>query len=99
MHLENWFKIEFICTYKLNISPLELDRMEFYRIEYILKNFEEHLDEENKQYKSKQREYEKQYQQYKPSTKDFKPPTGVNYGGFKVPKMDVPKIKAPKFNV
>jgi hypothetical protein len=68
--------------------------MEFYRIEYMLKNFEESLDEEEKQYKSKQKEYERQYQ--KPN-KDFKPST--NYGGFKTPKVDVPKITPPKFKI
>jgi len=69
--------------------------MEFYRIEYMLKNFEESLDEEEKQYKSKEKEYQKQYQSH---NKDFKQ-ASTNYGGFKTPKIDVPKIKAPKFNV
>jgi len=57
--LTNWFKIEFILAYKLHLSPLDLDKMEFYRIEYMLKNYEESLDEEQKQYKGKQKEYQK----------------------------------------
>jgi hypothetical protein len=79
------------------LSPLDLDQMEFYRIEYMLKNFEEALDEEDKHYKGKQKEYEKQYQKSTPSQKDFKPST--NYGGFKTPKLDVPKITPPKFKM
>lgn len=92
--MENWFKIEFICTYKLNISPLELDQMEFYRIEYLLKNYEAALDEEEKHYNKQKKEQEKQqYQKPKPS--DYKMPS--SYGSFKVPKMDIPKMPTPKF--
>ena len=58
--------------------------MEFYRIEYMLKNFEEALDEEEKQYKTQI-----------PKMSDYK--TGnTNYGGFKTPKIDLPKISPPK---
>ena len=87
IHLENWFKIEFISIYKLHLSPLDLDKMEFYRIEYMLKNFEEALDEEEKQYKSKEKEYQKQYQK----------PSGTNFGGFNIPKVNIPKMQPPKF--
>jgi len=69
--------------------------MEFYRIEYMLKNFEEALDEEEKQYKKQQKEYEKQYKTQTPKMSDYK--TGnTNYGGFKTPKIDLPKISPPK---
>jgi hypothetical protein len=75
--------------------------MEFYRIEYMLKNFEEALDEEDKQYKKTQKNYEKKYQQSSPSMPNYKAPSlgNTNYGGFKTPKIDVPKITAPKFNI
>jgi hypothetical protein len=92
--LENWFKIEFIATYRLRISPLELDEMEFYRIEYMLQNYEETLDEEEKRYKKQEIEQKKQYQQSNPQMKDFKP---QNFGGFKTPKIEMPKINIPKF--
>jgi hypothetical protein len=67
----------------------------------MLKNFEEALDEEEKQYKKTQKDYEKKYQTNTPSMKDYKPPSigNTNYGGFKTPKMDVPKISPPKFKV
>jgi hypothetical protein len=90
MHLTNWFKIEFLCLYKLHLSPLDLDNMEFYRIEYMLKNFEEALDEEDKQYKKQEKDYKQQYSQ-----NDFKP--NNNYGGFKTPKAEMPKMQMPKF--
>ena len=62
--------------------------MDFYRIEYMLKNFEDALDEEEKHYKKQEKEYEKQYKQQQiPQT---------NYGGFKTPKIDLPKINVPK---
>lgn len=86
MRLENWFKIEFICQYKLHLTPLDLDKMEFYRIEYMLKNFESALEEEDKQYKKQEKEYKSQ-----------QPSIGAtNYGGFKTPKMDIPKMNIPK---
>jgi len=72
--------------------------MEFYRIEYILKNFEESLDEEEKHYKKTQKDYERKYQQ---STPNYKQPSvgNTNYGGFKTPKLDVPKINPPKSKI
>lgn len=68
--------------------------MEFYRIEYMLKNFEQALDEEEKHYKKQ----EKEYQQSSPhsSSSSYKP-GNTNYGGFKTPKIDIPKITPPKF--
>lgn len=72
--------------------------MEFYRIEYLLKNFEEFLDEEDKQYKRQTKDQEKKYQEHKPSQSQLKPPSmGSSYGNFKLPKFDVPKIKPPSF--
>ena len=54
----------------------------------MLKNFEDALDEEEKHYKKQEKEYEKQYKQQQiPQT---------NYGGFKTPKIDLPKINVPK---
>ena len=44
----NWNKIEFIFSFKLHIPPSELERLEFYRIEYILKEYQEHVEKENK---------------------------------------------------
>jgi len=92
--LENWFKIEFISTYKLHITPLELDQMEFYRIEYMMKNFEESLEEEEKQYKKQQKEYEKSYKTSSPTPKS--PTQSSSYGGFKTPKVEMPRMPSLK---
>ena len=91
--MENWFKIEFICTHKLHIDPIALRKLEFYEIEYLLKNFEEYIDEEEKAYKKQDREYKK-YQQ--PQSKLQMPKVPSAYGGFKTPKLDIPKINIPK---
>ena len=85
--MENWFKIEFIFAKNLHITPHDLDNMEFYRIEYMIENYEEFIEEENKNYKKQERDQEKQFSKNKP------PATG----DFKVPKMKVPDIKVPKF--
>ncbi len=69
--------------------------MEFYRVEYMLKNFEQALDEEDKHYKKQEKEYQAQQNQQSQSMK----PGNTNYGGFKTPKIDVPKFNMPKFNV
>ena len=76
--------------YKLHLSPLDFDQMEFYRLEYLLKNFEESLDEEDKAYKKQEQDYQKQYSmmgnQYKIPTQ----PNLSNYGGFNFPKINLP---------
>jgi len=77
--LENWFKIEFIFTKNLNITPLELDHMEFYRVEYMLQNYQEFIEEENKQMKKQQKEGEMSFSKNK--VPNFKPPN------FKPPKL------------
>ena len=92
VHLTNWFKIEFICAYKLHINPLDLRELEFYEIEYLLKNFEEYIDEEEKQYKKQEKEYQKQYHQ--PSKSSI--PKQQNYNGFKTPKVNLPNVNIPK---
>lgn len=88
--MENWNKIEFIFCFKLHIAPSELERLEFYRIEYIIKQYEEYVEKENKQYEKQQSDTEKQYKSSNSSP---------NYGNYKPPKMDMPKIDMPKFDM
>ena len=77
--------------FKLHITPMELRRLEFYTIEYILKEYEEHVKKENEEYEKQQREAEKKYKTSSaPST---------DYGGFKVPRVEMPKFDMPKFNL
>ena len=83
--MENWFKIEFIFTKNLHITPLELDQMEFYRVEYMIQSYEEFIKEEEKAYKKQQKENEMSFSKNKASPQ------------FKMPKMDIPKMNVPKF--
>ena len=94
IHLANWDKIEFLLMYKLQLNPLVLDQMEFYRIENLIANFEEQLQKENKEYEKQQKDQEKQIQESKKSVK----PVSTNYGGFSVPKMPVPKMNIPQIS-
>lgn len=84
--MDNWSKIEFIFAHKLNTSPIDLQELEFYRIQYILKEYEEYVERENKEYEKQQREANKQT-----------PSIGKDFGGFKTPKFDIPKFDTPKF--
>jgi len=83
--LENWFKIEFVFAKNLNIVPSELDQMEFYRVEYMLQNYEEFIEEENKRNKDQESAQTKSMAQTKSSSMP------------KMPNMQVPKMNIPKF--
>lgn len=87
--MENWFKIEFIFAKNLNIIPSELDKLEFYRVEYMLQHYEEFVEEENKQVAKQNKQHEKQMAASKFGSKP-------NLGGYNVPKMNIPKMNIPK---
>ena len=72
------------------IDMTELDKLEFYRIEELLKNHEEFVNEENKRYDKQHKDQEKQFEQAKHQQS--------NYGGFKFPKVEIPKINIPKMS-
>ena len=86
--MDNWNKIEFIFCHKLHVSPIDLQTLEFYRIQYLLKEFEEYVDRENKEYQKQNKEIEKQQ-------KSMKAPTS-GFGGVSTPKFDIPKFDIPK---
>lgn len=86
--MDNWNKIEFIFCHKLHVSPIDLQQLEFYRIQYILKEFEEYVDKENREYEKQQKMANAQTQNYKSSTS--------NFGGFKIPEFKMPNINPPK---
>lgn len=74
-------------------------QLAFYEIEYLLKNFEEYIDEEEKAYKKQQTQQTQQQKQYQQTqTKVQTPKIGSDYGGFKIPKLAIPKINIPKVN-
>ena len=82
IHLQNWPKVEVLFAKNLHITPLELDQLAFYRVEEILASYEESVNEENKAQQEEHQKFEKQ-QSSLPQP---------DYGGFKVPKMDIPKM-------
>jgi len=84
--LENWFKIEFIFAKNLHISPTELDKMEFYRVEYMIMNYEEFIEEENKAYKKQEKEQQVSFSKNNASNQQFKTPQ------IKMPNLSVPKF-------
>jgi hypothetical protein len=76
------------------MSPSETDATEFYLIEYMLQDLEEKITEENKRYKKQEEDSKKQQSSYKAPAA---PKVGnTNYGGFKTPKLAMPKISMPK---
>ena len=85
--MDSWSKIEFIFTFKLGINPQVLRELEFYTIQYLLKEYEEHVDRENKEYDKQNKQMEKQQQAMKP---------GTSFGNFQVPKYEMPKFEMPK---
>lgn len=80
--MEGWSKIEFIYCHKLHISPIDLRELEFYTIEYILKQYEEYIDKENKEYEKQQKEMEKQQR-------------SMSTPNFTLPKYEFPKFNMP----
>ena len=72
-----------------NVPPNVLREIEFYEIEYLLKEIEDQNAAEEKQNKTQEREFQK-------SSQAIKSPVGkTNYGGFQTPKL--PSIPRPKF--
>ena len=57
----NWFEIEFVLLKHLKLQPSELDKMEFYRVEYLMENFKAFIDKENDKNK-RQHDEQKQNQ-------------------------------------
>jgi hypothetical protein len=91
--LENWSKIEYIFTSKLHVPPSELERLEYYRIAFLLKEYQEDIERQN-------REAEKQNKSAgtaKQSSQLPKTPNLPSYGDYKMPKMEMPKMQLPTF--
>lgn len=74
----------------MGISPSEVDRLEFYMVEYLLEDLEEKINEENKVTKKQEEEYKKQSSGMK--TPQMLKVGSTNFGGFKTPKIPTPKI-------
>ena len=77
----------------MSISPGEVDKLEFFWVEYLLEELEEKIAEENKRFKKQEDEYKKQNQLDK--TPKMPKIGDTDYGGFKTPKMKMPQMKIP----
>jgi predicted nucleic acid-binding protein len=65
---------------------MTLRDLEFYTIQYLLKEYEEHVERENKEYEKQNKELDRQQKQMKMGTQGFQPP-----------KYDTPKFNIPKY--
>lgn len=80
--MDNWSKIEYVCTTKLGTPLNVLDGLEFWRVEQLLANHQEAIDQERKQQEKQEKEQNRQAQ-------------SSSVPGMKVPKMNIPNIKIP----
>jgi hypothetical protein len=84
----NWPKVEFLLAYKLHISPIELDSMDFYRIEYLLKEYEDYVNKENEEYEKQKSEQSEQQQAQSYSLPKYEmPKMALPSSSFKMPSM------------
>lgn len=83
----NWPKVEFLLAYKLHISPIELDSMDFYRIEYLLKEYEDYVNKENEEYERQKNEQQDQQSQTYSMPKYEMPKMALPSSSFKMPSM------------
>ncbi len=52
--MESWFEIEFALLKVLKLQPSELEKMEYYRVEYLLENLKNHNEERQKEQKKQE---------------------------------------------
>lgn len=102
--MTNWFEVEFVLLKHLKLQPSELDAMEFYRVEFLLENWKEHTEKENKSRKEQESD---QTDKYSPSAMQRQQSSMMkqymggsnNLGGSspKMPSMNMPKMNMPKW--
>ncbi|MCK9447148.1 hypothetical protein M0Q50_09880 [bacterium] len=81
--MENWNKIEYIFVFKAHCPPSELERLEWYRIHYLLKEYEEDIKRQNDEVDKQNKDIEKQ---------------NKSMGNISAPKFETPKFQTPKIN-
>ncbi|MFW6246694.1 MAG: hypothetical protein ACOC22_00765 [bacterium] len=88
--MDNWHKLEFILNHKEGISPLELEQMEFYRVELFIQHFEEQIDKEREEQKKQEREQKSQEKSF--NTSKMIKQAQRNMGNIKPPSIpNIPK--------
>lgn len=81
----NLSKMEFVLLKHLNLQPSEMDRMEFYRLEYLIENFREWNEEEKKRQDAEEKKYKNESGSMTSFKKDFD--SMKNNSGFPAAKM------------
>jgi hypothetical protein len=55
--LTNWFDAEFILLKVLRLQPSELEKMEFYRAEFLMENLKKYNEEEENRRVNQEKEH------------------------------------------
>lgn len=95
IRFQNLRKIYFITADQWGWTVSDTDSHEFYMLEFLLEELEEKVKEENKRAQQQEKEYKKQsssYSKQKLPKMDVPKFGSGNYGGFKTPKVNIPKI-------
>jgi len=94
--LENWFSVEFVLLKILRLQPSELDKMEFYRAEYLMENLKEWNEKEKKKSQEEEERQREDMPKFDASSmsraasdmmKGQNIPGMGNLGNFKMPTM------------
>lgn len=89
IHWEDLDRIEYILLKHLHLQPSELERLPFYRVEALIKNFKKDNEEEEKRRKKEEDEQKSKYNlgDHKKYMKDAKSGSLSKGGMPKMPKM------------
>lgn len=59
--LEGFYKLEFILVKHLQMSLEEIDSLEYYRLQYLIENYKEYLEEEKRQHEQEETKNKQMY--------------------------------------
>jgi hypothetical protein len=88
--LTNWFDAEFILLKVLRLQPSELEKMEFYRAEYLMENLKKYNEEEENRRSAQEKEHNADDQLG--SAKNMMKSMQSSMPNFNMPAMNIPKI-------
>lgn len=61
--MTNWYEIEFVLLKHLNLNPLVVDQLEFYRVEYLMENFKDYNERKNKKREEEEKSQKQNFNQ------------------------------------
>ena len=85
----NLSKMEFVLLKQLHLQPSELDRLEFYRMEYMIDHFKEWIAEEKKQQDAEDRKHQKEMGSMTSWRKDFDSMRNSSSSSYKPPNFKI----------